>query len=222
KVDIKHLHIDIATDTLFFEQIAKLRSLRKTLPLILNQYDCKAQVHLHASNSNTYRSEYDSYSNLLRDTLAGMAAIIGGADSLYIPPFDLKKLSDNEFSRRLSLNQQLIFKEESYLNKVADSSTGSYAIEQLTHDIAEKSWKLFQQIEEEGRFQAAGNKVKIQATIQQQAQELVEAYRSGKKILVGVNKFPDPMDQPQEKRANPQRTSGLTALNLADALLYKH
>lgn len=191
------IHFSVSTDTHFFEQIAKLRALRNLVSLLCQQYDLNISLHIHVEASRIYRSPFDSYSNLLRDTIAGMAGVIGGCDSLYIPPFDEPLRPENKFSKRMSRNQQLIFKEESYLNKVADIGAGSFYIETLTEQIAEKAWEAFKTIEKEGGLITLLNNGNLQKTIQEQAQQLIQEYKDGKRTLIGVNKFPDQADLPQ-------------------------
>jgi methylmalonyl-CoA mutase len=93
--------------------------------------------------------------NMLRTQTEAMSAILGGADSLTVQPFDTTFRQPDEFSERIARNQQLILKEESYFGKVADPSAGSYYIENLTQLIAENSWKLFVETEEQGGFLSA-------------------------------------------------------------------
>ncbi len=90
--------------------------------------------------------------NMLRTQTEAMSAILGGTDSLTVEPFDIVFRKPDEFSERIARNQQLILKEESYFDKVADPAGGSYYIENLTHLIAEKAWKLFLEIEDNGGF----------------------------------------------------------------------
>ena len=90
--------------------------------------------------------------NMLRTQTEAMSAILGGTDSLTVEPFDIVFRQPDEFSERIARNQQLILKEESYFDKVADPSAGSYYIEKLTQLIAENAWKLFVETEEQGGF----------------------------------------------------------------------
>lgn len=217
--DIQRISITVATDTQFFEQIAKLRALRKVVKFLLRQYDRQPEVYLQVITSDIYRSPFDAYSNLLRDTIAGMAAVIGGCNSLYIPPFDKDKNPENSFSNRLSRNQQLIFKEESYLNKVADIGAGSYYLEALTAQLANKGWEIFQELELEGGLLAAVEKGIVPQQISLQAHQLVDAYTSGKKVLIGVNKFPNSQDMPEPKPNTTIVSKGLQPLKLSSALI---
>lgn len=216
---LKKINISLATDTSFFEQIAKLRAFRKLLALIFEQYAISPAIHLHIETSDTFRSPFDSYSNLLRDTIAGMAAVIGGCDSLYIHPFNETLEGPTDFSRRMSRNQQLIFKEESYLDKVADAAAGSYYLETLTEQIAEQAWNSFKEIEHAGGLIAAFEKGIIQNTITQQAQQLVQEYKDGKRVLIGVNKFVNAKDEPEKSIDKYPQSKGLKQLLLSDEIL---
>lgn len=217
--DLTNIHIALATDTSFFEQIAKLRALRKLLPIIFEQYGVAPALHLQVTTSNVYRSPYDSYSNLLRDSIAGMAAVIGGCNSLYIPPFDETVKEEHNFSRRMSRNQQLIFKEESYLDKVADIAAGSYYLDNLTEQLATRAWQYFKEIEAEGGLISTFEKGTISETIEMQARQLVQAYKEGKRVLIGVNKFINANDAPQPPVPQTHTVKGIKQLFLANEIL---
>ncbi len=217
--NIGKLHVTLAAGTTFFEQIAQLRASRVLLNLLCQQYNIQPELHLHLETGNSYRSPFDSYSNLLRDSIAAMAAVIGGSNSLYIRPFDETLKASNDFSRRMSRNQQLIFKEESYLDKVADIAAGSYYLETLTDEIAEKAWQQFKQIEQAGGLIAAFEQGIIKATIEQQADQLVQDYKEGKRVLIGVNKFPDPKDKPEAATTLRQASKGIRPLQLAQEII---
>lgn len=216
---LKKINVSLATDTSFFEQIAKLRAFRKLLALVFEQYRISPSIHLHIETSGTFRSPFDSYSNLLRDTISGMAAVIGGCDSLYIHPFNETAEGPTDFSRRMSRNQQLIFKEESYLDKVADVAAGSYYLETLTEQIAEQAWNSFKEIEHAGGLLAAFEKGIIQNNIAQQAQQLIQEYKDGKRVLIGVNKFVNAKDEPKKSMDKYPDSKGLQQLLLSDEIL---
>jgi len=95
-------------------------------------------------------------------------------------------------AERMALNISLILKEESYFDAVIDPLGGSYAVESLTQLIAEKAWEYFQQIELKGNLTSAEAKVFIQKTVSEKASARLEEYRSGKKVLIGINKFSNP------------------------------
>lgn len=214
--------LTLATGTGFFEEIAKLRAIRQLLPLISERYNINPVVQVLVETSDLYRSPLDSYSNLLRDSIAGMAGVLGGCDALIIHTFDQYSGKHNSFSSRMSRNQQLIFKEESYLHKVADAAAGSYYIETLTEQIARKAWDQFKAIEQEGGLIAAFEKGTLQASIVQQAAALIQEYKEGKRILVGVNKYPVATEGSRDRVTVDSRKKaqqpGLNTFNLADVL----
>ena len=93
---------------------------------------------------------YDPYVNMLRTTTGGMSAILGNTDSLTVLPFDAPFAESGDFSDRIAQNQQMILKNESYLDRIADPAAGSYYIETLTGSIATHAWELFLHIQEQG------------------------------------------------------------------------
>ncbi|MBC7865036.1 MAG: hypothetical protein IAF38_18830, partial [Bacteroidia bacterium] len=185
----KEIVIMVSVGNNFFESVAKLRALRKLFSLLTKQYGLKNPLYLYCKNSLVNKSTLDIHNNLLRSTTEGMAAVIGGANSLSLFPFnDAVKENDPE-GLRWARNQQIIFKEEAALNKVADMSAGSYYIETLTRQLAENAWKIFQAIESEGGFIACIKNGFIPELIAAMANKQKVDFAAGKKILVGVNKF---------------------------------
>ncbi|MCD6065242.1 MAG: methylmalonyl-CoA mutase [Bacteroidetes bacterium] len=213
----KKIYVSLATGTEFFEEIAKLRAFRKVAALLFESYGIQPALHLHSETSDTYRSTVDSYTNLLRDSISGMAAVLGGCNTLVIKSFNGKEAT--EFSTRMGRNQQLIFKEEAYLDKVADVAAGSFFIESLTEEIAGKAWEEFKQIEKQGGLIASFEKGSVQKMIAEQAEKLVAEYKSGKRVLIGVNKYPNPTDAPKPIPAKEKSANGLKQLVLTNELL---
>lgn len=217
---VQQLNVRVATGTLFFEEIAKLRALRSNLESLLSEYDMQADIYLHVESSDLYRSAFDVHSNLLRDSIAGMAAVIGGCNGLSLHPFDAMASGSSELSSRMSRNQQLIFKEESYLNRVADMAAGSFYLDELTDRLADISWEMFHQMEASGGFIAGLSDGSIPDTIAQQADALIAAYRSGEKVLIGVNKYPNPTDPPKavEKTSSSAPAPLIAAIHIPEIL----
>jgi methylmalonyl-CoA mutase len=217
---VKNINISLSVSTDFFEEVAKLRALRILVANVLEQYKINPNISLHVATSDTYRSAADSYSNLLRDTVAGMAAVLGGCNSLLIHAFDQTKNAEpNEFSSRMARNQQLIFKEESYLNQIADAASGSFYIESLTEQLANSTWEEFKNIEKMGGLIAYFESGNLKAKIEQQAQQWIEAYQSGKRVLIGVNKYVDANDKPIANRGKENSGEGLNKINISEAIV---
>lgn len=183
------IHITLATGSSFFTELAKLRALRKLISLLASSYNIKLQLHIHCVTSSLNLAAADAYNNMLRTTTGGMSAVIGGCNSLSISPYNKSFEKPSDFSRRIARNQQIIFREESYLGKVADMGAGSYYIEHLTDELASKAWEEFKEIEKKGGFIDSLLKGEIQNTIKQQADELIRRFREEQLVLVGVNKF---------------------------------
>jgi len=140
----------------YFPEIAKLRAARLLWSVVLNGFKPadpeSSKMAIHSVTTKKNKTVDDPYINMLRTQTEAMSAILGGADSLTVEPFDIVFRQPDEFSERIARNQQLILKEEAYFDKVADPAAGSYYIENLTSLIAENAWKLFLEIEESGGF----------------------------------------------------------------------
>ena len=207
----KSLHFTFSIGSDFFTEIAKLRAFRKLVALLQEQYQTNFNVHIHAQTSQQNKSNLDAYTNMLRSTTEGMSAVIGGCDSLCVLPYNETFGDASEFSSRISRNQQFVFKEESYLNKVADMAAGSYYIETLTDEIAAKAWEEFKHIESKGGFIACLKSNYIQDTIKQQADALIQQFKEEKVVLVGVNKFKNPKEQ-EDTRSKKQDGKSKSAI----------
>ncbi len=200
--DLKTLHITASVGGDFFMEICKLRALRKLANFILEQYNCEAQIHIHAQTTLVNKTSIDIYNNLLRSTTEIMSASIGGANSIVVFPFDYEVNPDNDFSSRMARNQQLILKDESYLNKVSDIAAGSYYIETITKTMCEKAWNSFKDIETKGGLINALKLNYIHTLIKEDADKLIADFKDGKLILVGVNKFQNKLEEPKSTTSN--------------------
>lgn len=171
----------------YFVQISKLRALRRLWPIISKVYNVRTDIHLITETSLTNISISDNYNNILRTSIDSMAAVIGGCNELIVNEFDI--LSNNDFSERLAINQQLIIKEESYFHKMADVSCGSFYIESLTDLIAKESLKKLKYFESEGGYFKCLEKSIFSEEIIKQSNIKNELLFSKKHISVGVNQF---------------------------------
>jgi methylmalonyl-CoA mutase len=124
-----------------------------------------------------------------------MSAILGGANTVTNLPYDALYHKDNEFGDRIARNQLLILKNESYFDKVNNPSDGSYYIENLTNQLADKALILFKDIEANGGFLKQLNEGIIKRKIQESADKEQELFDSGKEILLGTNKYPNKNDR---------------------------
>ncbi len=186
------IRFSFGTGSLYFPEIGKLRAARLLWAVILKGFDIEnTGANIHCVTSKWNKTIYDPYVNLLRTQTEAMSAIIGGADSLTVEPFDKIFQQPDEFSERIARNQQLILKEEVYLDKVADPSAGSYYIENLTKQIAENAWKLFLEIEEQGGFLSSAKTGYIQKIIKDSADKRRNDISLRKMVLLGTNRYPN-------------------------------
>ncbi|MCB9929318.1 MAG: methylmalonyl-CoA mutase [Alphaproteobacteria bacterium] len=178
-----------------FFAIAKLRAARKLwarIAEVAGASEPARAARIDAVTANRNLAERDPYTNLLRTTLAGFAAAVGGADSITIAPYDaaLGPVSD-DFARRVARNTQLLLKEESNLHRVMDPGGGSWFLEDLTAKLAQSSWALFQEIERAGGMAEAltGGMVagQVEATWAERQKNLARR----RDPLTGVSEFPN-------------------------------
>ena len=134
----------------FFMQIAKLRAIRPIWAEIVKAFGGSEEVqhiHVHARPALFFKTVYDPYVNMLRNTSELFSAVVGGVDSFENAPFDEPIRKGDEFSRRIARNMQIILQEEFGLLQPIDPAGGSWAVENLTKQIKEKVWAEFQKIE---------------------------------------------------------------------------
>jgi methylmalonyl-CoA mutase len=179
----------------YFFEIAKLRAFRSLFKLIAQEYNHTHDCHIVVSPSKRNKTIYDYNVNMLRTTTECMSAILGGADTLINLPYDALYHKDNEFGDRIARNQLLILKHESYLDKVDNPADGSYYIESLTQQLAEKSMALFQEIETQGGFLQQLKDGAITRKIQESAAKEQALFDEGKTVLLGTNKHPNKADR---------------------------
>jgi len=187
--------IEVAIGTNYFFEIAKLRALRLLFKTLAKEYNHNFDCHIIATPTKRNKTIYDYNVNMLRTTTECMSAILGGANAISNLAYDAIYHKDNEFGDRVSRNQLLILKEESYFDKVNNPSDGSYYIESLTEQLAEKALEVFKEIEANGGFITQLIEGTIQRKISESAQKEQELFNSGKEILLGTNKYPNPNDK---------------------------
>ncbi len=189
------MRFNFAIGANYFMEIAKFRAARLLWAKVVEAYGPKSlessRMNIHAETSTWNKTVYDAYVNMLRTTTEGMSAVIAGVDSLNILPFDTTYQSATAFSERIARNQQLVIKEESYFDKIADVAAGSYYIENLTDSIAQEAWKLFLKIEEMGGYQAAFTKGFIQDQIKEVARKRDANITSRRDTVLGTNQYPN-------------------------------
>ncbi|GAA4276309.1 methylmalonyl-CoA mutase subunit beta [Aquimarina mytili] len=173
----------------YFFEIAKLRALRLLWRSLAQEYKATEECHIIAYPSHRNKTILDYNVNMLRTTTECMSAILGGANTVYNIPYDDIYNLENDFGTRISLNQLLILKNESYFDIVKNPASGSYYIETLTDQLAEKALSLFKNIEEGGGFLNQLKSGTIQKKIKESAAKEQELFNNEQIILTGTNKY---------------------------------
>lgn len=195
----------------FFLQIANLRAFRMVWAQAVesfggNEEDAKASIHARTSRWNT--TVCDPHVNILRSTTEAISAILGGAGSILVAPFDDCYRPPEESSRRLARNTQIVLKREALLSRVADPLGGSYLIETLTNAIATKAWKLFQELESAGGFRKAKAAGIVGSVLERRVTARDEATATRRVVLTGTNRFADPSET-LPNHADPERIGSI-------------
>lgn len=147
------LQFSVALSTSYFVEIAKLRALRLLWANVLDAYGAGTEPAPLVAHLAEESQGDDQYTNMIKAGTQTMAAVIGGADRLYVRPADFTPYQPGTpFTRRVARNVQHLLRLESYLDRVADPGAGSYYIEQLTEQLAEQAWESFRQIDGERSF----------------------------------------------------------------------
>lgn len=183
--------LSVSVGTSYFMEIAKLRALRVLFSRLVGHYSASLSNQppfIHAQTSAFYDAAVTPYTNLLRATTEAMAAVMGGCDALTVRPYDAVLGQQGEFSERIARNVSVLLSEESYFDKVADPSAGSYYVEHLTQQLAEAAWTLFLAVEQQGGFANAFAAGFVTNGIERAYRAKVDAVRN-RKVLVGVTKF---------------------------------
>ena len=177
-----------------FLSIAKLRAGRRLWARIIETCGGSAKsaaMHIHARTSERVLTRHDPYVNLLRNTVAVFAAGIGGAEAITSLPFDYATGQTDPFSRRVARNTGLILQEESHLHRVIDPAGGSWYLENLTDQIADKAWGIFQDLERQGGMASALENGWVTEQIGAAFTLRAKDIATRKEGITGVSEFPN-------------------------------
>lgn len=176
-----------------FMEIAKMRAARMLWSKIVKQFNPKnpksMALRTHCQTSGYSLTEQDPFNNVARTTIEAMAAAFGGTQSLHTNALDEAIALPTDFSARIARNTQIYLQEETDITKSVDPWAGSYYVEYLTNQIAEKAWMLIQEVEELGGMAKAIEKGLPKLKIEESAARKQAKIDSGKEIIVGVNQF---------------------------------
>ena len=192
------IHFSLGIGANYFYEIAKIRAFRLLWSKIVQAYNptdkASAICVITAEVGHMNKSLKDPYTNLLRQTTEAMSAISAGVETLVVHPYDAKSVDGiSVLSSRMALNISLVLKDESYFDKVIDPIGGSYSIEKLTDIISENTWKMFQEIDSKGGVFSMEAVELIKSKVAEKADIRKERVKSGKQLMIGVNKYPNPL-----------------------------
>jgi methylmalonyl-CoA mutase len=188
----------------FYLEIAKMRAARLLWHRIMSGFGAKnpksLMLRTHCQTSGWSLTEQDPYNNVVRTTIEAMAAVFGGTQSLHTNSFDEAIALPTEFSARIARNTQLILQEETHITNVVDPWAGSYLMEKLTQDMADKAWTLIEEVKAMGGMTQAVDsgwaKLKIEASAAQKQARIDR----GVDVIVGVNKYKSSKDDAVDVR----------------------
>ena len=177
----------------FYLEVAKLRAARLLWWRMMKEFNPKNQKSLmlrtHCQTSGWSLTEQDPYNNVVRTTVEAMAAIFGGTQSLHTNSFDEAIALPSATSSRIARNTQLILQEETHISNVIDPWAGSYLMESLTQEMADKAWEIIQEVDALGGMTKAVESGWAKLKIEAAAAEKQAKIDSGADVIVGVNKY---------------------------------
>jgi len=184
------LKITLNAGSTFFADLAKIRAMRSVIAKIFEAYRVESANYILGIKSSSYNKTItDIHVNMLRTTTECFTGIAGGADFITTIPFDDCLGTNDRFSRRIARNTQIILREESNLRHVTDPGGGSYFIESLSVEMAEKIWNKFQEIEDHGGMTANLKSGTIQKECLNNLEEISTDIAKRKTVLVGSNMY---------------------------------
>ncbi|MCE7064130.1 methylmalonyl-CoA mutase family protein [Dyadobacter sp. CY326] len=210
----------VSIGTEFLTEIAKLRALRFLLRKISDAYQLPPQLCvplIHAQTSSFYNADSAPYTNMIRSASQAMSAVIGGCNALTVNPYDQQFKNSNEFSSRISRNVSSVLNHESALGYVADPAAGSYLLETMSLQMADKAWEMFLEMEDNGGLVKCFDNGYVQKALKASLTNKINAL-SGTKVMIGVNKFKEGDIEHNKSKPLSQidETVFLTDKNLAD------
>ncbi len=193
---ISKLHFKFAVGSSYFMEISKLRAFRVLLKPLLEKHGVQEfNAHIFCVPSKRNKTLYDYNVNMLRTTSESMSAILGGVNTVANLSYDSIYNKSNEFGDRIARNQLLILQQESYLNECQEIANGTYFIENITHQLAEKALLIFKQIEKGGGFLNQLKKGTIQSKIKESSDKELNSYTKKDLVLLGTNRLPNEKDK---------------------------
>ena len=177
----------------FFMEVAKLRAARLLWSRVMSTFDPQdrrsSMLRTHCQTSGVSLTEQDPYNNVVRTAFEAMAAVLGGTQSLHTNAFDEALGLPTDFSARIARNTQLILASETGVPHVVDPLGGSYYVEALTAQLAERAWALVEEVEQLGGMTKAVASGMPKLRIEESAARRQAAVDRGEQVVVGVNAY---------------------------------
>jgi len=186
----------------FYLEIAKMRAARLLWHRIMKDFgarkDKSLMLRTHCQTSGWSLAAQDPFNNVVRTTIEAMAAVFGGTQSLHTNALDEAIALPTDFSARIARNTQLIIQEETQITRVIDPWAGSYMMESLTQQMADKAWEIIGEVDAMGGMTRAVESGWAKLKIEESAARKQARIDSGQDVIVGVNKYPPPKEEPIE------------------------
>jgi methylmalonyl-CoA mutase len=186
----------------FFMEAAKLRAARLLWHRVMSEFSPKrpesSMLRTHCQTSGVSLQEQDPYNNVIRTAYEALSAVLGGTQSLHTNALDEAIALPTEFAARIARNTQLILQEETGITKVVDPLAGSYYVEALTAELADKAWALMEEVEAMGGMTKAVASGMPKLRIEESAARRQAAIDRGEDVIVGVNKYRKAVEDPIE------------------------
>ena len=183
----------------FYMEIAKMRAARLLWAEIVSEFEPQnpksSMLRTHSQTSGWSLTAQDPYNNVVRTTIEAMAAVFGGTQSLHTNALDEAIALPSDFAARIARNTQLILQEEAGITHVVDPWGGSYMMESLTRDIADKARQLMAEVEEAGGMAQAIETGMPKLRIEEAAARKQARIDRGEDVIVGVNKYQSEADR---------------------------
>jgi methylmalonyl-CoA mutase len=193
--------VTLATDTHYYISIAKFRAIRILLAKLHNAYNMEPIWHQVVASTSTFtQTPQDPDTNILRNSTAALAAVVGNADYITLHPHQ-NAAEPQSNAARTARNIGNLLREEAYAGKTMDMAAGSYFLDSLTAQLSEAAWNLFREVEAQGGYLAAQKSGFIQKAVYSTQLIRVEAYKAQQEVLIGANKYALPGQAQSGKRA---------------------
>lgn len=185
---LSNLVFKMAVGSNYFFEIAKIRAFKLLFQTLAKEFGMEEVPFIFVETTRRNKAKNDEENNIIRSTLELSSAIIAGADAVFTNDFKLE--GNTSLSEEIAFKQQIVLAYESIINVFEDAGNGSYYIEDLTHQFAEKAWNLFLSIEEAGGYISELKNGNISKMIYEQAILEQQWVEEGKIKLIGVNLYP--------------------------------